>query len=76
MVDARFRRAILPVILAAAAAGMGAYAGIYVTVHVMGAPWLRDLIRLAAAGGLGTVLYLIVVLLFRRMLPLGRLGRG
>ena len=75
-IDARLSGAILPAILAAAAAGAGAYGGIHLTAHAAGAPWLRDLIRLAAAGGLGTLLYLIVVLLCRRMLPLGRLGRS
>jgi len=76
VVDDRLKRAILPTILAAVGAGAGAYAGIYLTAHVGGTPWLKDLVRLAAAGGLGTVLYLAVVVLFRRMLPLGRLVRS
>ena len=75
-IDDRLRRAILPTILAAAGAGLGAYVGVLLTAHVGGAPWLRDVIRLAVAGGLGAVLYLGVVLVFRRLLPLGRLVRS
>jgi len=42
----------------------------------IGGRW-DDIVALAAAGVLGGVLYAIVVLLFRRTLPLGRLsGRG
>jgi len=75
-IESRLTGAILPTVLAAMGAGIGAWYGAHLTAHMAGAPWLRDVIRLAAAGGLGTLLYLAVVLVFRRALPLGRLGRG
>jgi putative peptidoglycan lipid II flippase len=70
-----FRRAIGPILLAAAGTGLGAYAGVWLTGRAgVGGRW-QDLAALAAAGVLGGVLYVVVVLAFRRMLPLGRLSR-
>ena len=70
-----FRRAILPVLLAAAGAGVGAVAGVEAMRHVaLHGPW-QDVARLAAGGALGFVLYTAIVLAFRRSLPLGRLAR-
>jgi putative peptidoglycan lipid II flippase len=70
-----FVRAVLPVLLAAAAAGVGALAGILAAaqVHIHGA--LHDIVRLAAGGGGAVLLYGIVVIVFRRTLPLGRFSR-
>jgi len=72
-----FRHAIMPIVLSASAAGAGAYAGVWLIGRTgIGGRW-DDIVALAAAGVLGGVLYAIVVLLFRRTLPLGRLsGRG
>ena len=70
-----FRRAIGPILLAAAGTGVGAYAAVWLIARAeVGGRW-QDLIALAAAGVLGGLLYVVVVLLFRRMLPLGRLSR-
>jgi putative peptidoglycan lipid II flippase len=70
-----FRRALLPILLAAAGAGAGAYVGARAAgyLHIIG--FWHDLAALAAAGGLGTMLYVVVVLAFRRSLPLGRLAQ-
>jgi putative peptidoglycan lipid II flippase len=69
-----FRRALLPIMLAAAGTGIGAYAGARLAGHLQIAGLWHDLIALAAAGALGTLLYGGVVLVFRRTLPLGRLA--
>jgi putative peptidoglycan lipid II flippase len=70
-----FRRSIVPVLLAAAAAGGGAYAGVWLVGRAGIGGRFEDLVALAAAGALGGLLYVLVVLVFRRMLPLGRLAR-
>jgi putative peptidoglycan lipid II flippase len=72
-----FRRAIVPILFAAAAAGGGAFAGVWLIGRAgVGGRW-EDIVALAAAGVLGGLLYGLVVLVFRRALPLGRLsGRG
>ena len=75
-VDARLTRAILPTLLAAAGTALGAYAGVRLAHAAPGAPWLRDALKLGAAGGLGGAVYLAIVFAFRRMLPLGRLARS
>jgi len=66
-----FRRALVPILLAAAAAGAGAWGGATLTgslhLHAM-----RDLVALAAAGLAGSACYGLVVLVFRRRLPLTR----
>ncbi|MEJ0025152.1 MAG: murein biosynthesis integral membrane protein MurJ [Rhizomicrobium sp.] len=75
-IDANLRRALLPTLLAAAGAGLGAWFGAGFAHLAEGAPWLKDLVKLAAAGALGGSLYLAIVFAFRRMLPLGRLLRS
>ncbi|HEY0106277.1 MAG TPA: murein biosynthesis integral membrane protein MurJ [Rhizomicrobium sp.] len=70
-----FRRAVLPVLLAALGAGTGAYAGVALCADVAVGPELRELVRLGAGTALGGALYLAIVLIFRRRLPLGRLAR-
>jgi putative peptidoglycan lipid II flippase len=73
-VQPAFRRALFPIVLAAVAAGAGAYGG--ATLVGMGlhlhTQSLRDLVALAAAGLIGGVGYGAVVLVFRRRLPLAR----
>jgi putative peptidoglycan lipid II flippase len=69
-----FRRALLPILLAAAGTGVGAYAGARLAGHLQIAGLWHDLITLAAAGALGTLIYGVVVLAFRHTLPLGRLA--
>jgi putative peptidoglycan lipid II flippase len=68
-----FRRAIVPVILAAIAAGAGAWAGAMggglAAAHI---GRLDDEIVLACAVLVSAVLYASVIILFRRTLPLGR----
>ncbi len=71
-----FRRAILPIMLAAAAAGAGAYAGAHAAGYLRVSGLWHDLFALGAAGGLAALLYLAVVAAFRRALPLGRLSRN
>ncbi len=69
-----FRRALVPIVVAAAGAGAGAYGGVRLAAQLpVGGVW-HDLAALAAAAGLGGLLYLGVVLAFRRSLPLGRLA--
>jgi putative peptidoglycan lipid II flippase len=76
-----FRRAVVPVILAALAAGAGAYAGVEwarglplgsVPMLHLGAQALRDMCGLGLAMVAGCAAYGLVVLLFRRRLPLAR----
>lgn len=75
MISDVFRRAVLPILLAGAGAGAGAYAGVTLVARAgIGGRW-QDVVALAVAGALGTVLYAAVVLVFRRTLPLGRLSR-
>ena len=75
-VQQSFVRAIAPVLLAALAAGIGAFAGVYL-VNGFTAPALhfRDEIMLVAATALSGVAYGAVVLAFRRALPLGKFAR-
>jgi putative peptidoglycan lipid II flippase len=87
-IDTSFRRALLPILLAALAAGGGAYAGAMLgaeiavphTAHLwivtLGAATLKDLAAFAAAGLIGGAAYGAVVLAFRRLLPLGRAARA
>ena len=72
-IHASFKRAIGPIVLAAAAAGAGAWAGVYAIHSVaLSGRGLTDLLSLTAAGILGCVGYGVVVLGFRRLLPIGR----
>jgi putative peptidoglycan lipid II flippase len=72
-VDSSFRRAVLPVLLAAMAAGAGAYGGMTLA-RMAGIARFHDELMLGAAFVLGVLAYGIVVLAFRRALPLGRLA--
>jgi putative peptidoglycan lipid II flippase len=74
VIQPSFRRALLPILLAAIAVGIGAIAGVQAAgyLHVHGL-W-HELIALALAGALAGPGYLAVVYLFRRSLPLGRFG--
>jgi putative peptidoglycan lipid II flippase len=74
-VSAALRRAIVPVIVAAAAAAAGALAAVSLGRHVAPPGSLHEPILLGMAIVIGAAAYLIVVLLFRRSLPLGRLAR-
>ena len=74
-VDTVFWRALGPTLFAAALAGAGAFAGATFVPHAVGPGWLRDLVRLAAAGVVGGAAYGAAVFVFRRALPLGRLTR-
>jgi putative peptidoglycan lipid II flippase len=72
-----FLRAVGPAVLAAAGAGLGAFAGIRLAAVVLPhGGRLMDVIMLALAMVLGTGLYGAVVLLFRARLPLGRFARA
>ncbi len=66
-----FRRAVSPAILAALLAGVGAYAGVVLIGSLSTAVW-RDVLSLGAAMVLGCAGYGLVVLAFRRRLPLTR----
>jgi putative peptidoglycan lipid II flippase len=69
-----FIRALLPIVLATAGAGLGALAGTLLLDRIpLPIPAnLHDLARLAMGGMLGIVLYGGAILVFRRALPLGR----
>jgi putative peptidoglycan lipid II flippase len=74
-VDAAFRRAVLPILAAALAAGGGAYAAVMFGNQAL--PSLgtyHDATLLAFAGIVGILAYIVIVLLWRRRLPLGRLS--
>jgi len=73
-IQTTFMRAIAPVITAAMATGVLAFAGAALTQRLLHSGLLRDEVMLAAAifaGGLG---YGTMTLMFRRALPLGRLS--
>ncbi len=69
--DARFRAAVLPVSIAALAAGAGAWGGAMLG-RMMAVGRFHDELMLGGAIVLGVVAYGVVVLAFRRALPLGR----
>jgi putative peptidoglycan lipid II flippase len=71
-----FTRALLPSILAALAAGAGAWYGVGIgDALAMRGGIVHALATMGCAFVIGTSAYLAVVLLFCRRLPLGRLGR-
>ena len=74
-VDDNFRRSVLPVIVAALAAGVGAYAGAMLARGIP-LPRFHDEAMLALAFVIGVAAYVAVVALFRRSLPLGNLARA
>jgi putative peptidoglycan lipid II flippase len=73
-VESSFRRAFVPVLVAAAAAAAGALTGVEVMKTVPAAPSLHDALTLGLAMVLGCLGYGAAVLIFRRSLPLGRFG--
>ncbi len=73
-IESSFRRAVLPIILAAAAAGAGAYGGVRLGL-VLHPGTYHDEVALALAMVFATLAYVAVVWLARRRLPLGRFGR-
>lgn len=82
VIDSAFRRSLLPIVLAAAAAGVGAYGGAWLGAMLnvksgsfgLAAETLTDGLMLALAVVLGMTAYGAAVLGFRRSLPLGRLA--
>jgi putative peptidoglycan lipid II flippase len=70
--DDGFYRAVLPVLMAAVAAAAGAYLGAIALRHTS-VPF-REEMNLLLAMALGGGAYAVVVLMFRRSLPLGRLA--
>ena len=66
------KRGILPVLAAASAAGIGFFAGEALAQNLLApAGGFRELIAFAIAGILGAAAFAIVVMSFRRSLPLG-----
>ncbi len=74
--DRLFTRSLLPILIAAAATGAGAWAGAHAAVSLFHAGRWQDEIMLALAVVCGGVAYGAVTLVFRRTLPFGRLGRA
>jgi putative peptidoglycan lipid II flippase len=72
--DHTFRRAVLPVIVAGVAAGLGAWAGVTLG-HAIHVPRFHDEMMLVLAFVFGVAAYGAAVLAFRRSLPLGNLAR-
>ncbi|MBV8800313.1 MAG: murein biosynthesis integral membrane protein MurJ [Alphaproteobacteria bacterium] len=70
-IDAEFRAAVIPVALAALAAGCGAWGGAMLA-RMLGVGHFHNETMLAGAFAVGVLAYGIVVLTFRRVLPLGR----
>lgn len=70
-IDGNFRKAVLPVISAALAAGVGAWGGAMLA-RGLAAGRFHDELMLLGAGVVGIAAYLAVVFAFRRALPLGR----
>lgn len=75
-VDSAFRRAIAPVLAAAAATAGGAFAAVSLGRHYVPAGSLHEPILLGMAIIIGVTAYLSLVLIFRRRLPLGRWSRA
>jgi len=73
-IEAAFIKAMPPVLVAAVAAGAGAWIGVRLAAP-MAAGRLSDVVALGAAVIIGTCAYSVVVLLFRRALPLGKFAR-
>jgi putative peptidoglycan lipid II flippase len=70
-IDDRFRAAMLPVLLAAVAAGVGAWGGATLTQRIATGRF-HDELMLGGAFIIAVLAYAAVVLVFRRALPLGR----
>lgn len=71
-----FKRALVPILVAAAVTGLGAYAGATLGALVGKGSGLRDEIVLGLAIVWGGGAYAGATVLFRRRLPLGRLARA
>jgi putative peptidoglycan lipid II flippase len=69
-----FRRAVPPILLAAASVGFGAYIGAHAVGYFHVAGLWHDLAALTLAGVFAGVAYVGVVFACRRSLPLGRFG--
>jgi putative peptidoglycan lipid II flippase len=72
-IDRMFMHAVVPVVLAATAAAAGAYGGMTLA-RMFTAGRFHDEVMLAGAVAVGVLAYGLVVLMFRRALPLGRLA--
>ncbi len=72
-IDSTFMRAVVPVVLAAIAAAAGAFGGMTLA-RMFTAGRFHDELMLAGAVVVGVFAYGLVVLIFRRALPLGRLA--
>jgi putative peptidoglycan lipid II flippase len=70
-IDSEFRAAVFPVLLAAIAAGVGAWGGALLA-HPLASARFGDEFSLAGAFVTGVCAYAVVVLLCRKALPLGR----
>jgi len=73
-IETVFVRALPPVLIAALAAGAGAWIGVRLAAPMAPGPF-SDVSGLVGAMVFGTCAYVVVVLLFRRALPLGRLAQ-
>ena len=73
-IESLFVKSLAPAMLAAIAAGAGAWVGVKLGTPMMPGPY-NDVGGLTGAIVFGTCAYVVVVLLFRRALPLGRLAR-
>lgn len=71
-----FKRALLPIALAAGAAGVGAWAGTKIGAMLVQHGRWHEVAMLAVAIALGAIAYLAVTFVFRNTLPLGRLTRA
>ncbi|MGD0865007.1 MAG: murein biosynthesis integral membrane protein MurJ [Rhizomicrobium sp.] len=72
-VSAAFKRSLLPIFLAGAAAGAGAWLGTRLGAMMVHVGAWHEVVMLALAIALGGIAYLAVTFLFRNTLPLGRL---
>ena len=73
-IETVFVKSLPPAMLAAVAAGAGAWIGVRLTAPMAPGP-TSDVAGLIGAVVFGTCAYVVTVLLFRRALPLGRLAR-
>jgi putative peptidoglycan lipid II flippase len=72
-IDRTFRQALLPVLMAAVAAGIGAWGGVMLA-RTLAIGRFHDELMLAGAIVVGVLAYGAVIVAFRRALPLGRLA--
>ena len=75
-IDDGFRRAVPPILLAAASVGFGAYIGAHATGYFHIAGFWHEPAALAGAIAVAAIAYLGVVFACRRSLPLGRFSAG